>query len=300
MFQSIIGQNRVKNALTFYLQSYEQTKVLSPIGIFGARGLGKTSLCREVAKRLNKTFIEINGASVKKIESFITNVIVPHVVDKPCLLFLDECHAIDKGVANWLLSILAPTNNKAVARYSDYEFEFDYRQFSFLVASTNPEKLSKPFIDRLKKLELEPYTMAEQIQILHQKSGRIKYYHCEKEIVLTCRQSPRTITSIVKDILDYCKIKDLDTFTFENWLELKKILGLRPLGISNNEFEHLKILQEHGPQSLTSVSAKLGLDTQTVRADIELYLLKNNLIGIDGKRHITVMGQKCLAESRNS
>ena len=85
-------------------------------------------------------------------------------------------------------------------------------------------------------------------------------------------------------------------FGIEDWNSLKKQHGIRPLGLQSNEIEILRLLSSRGSMSLTGLAASMGLDTSTVRKDIELFLLKRNLIKIEGKRHITAFGQQILKE----
>ena len=72
-------------------------------------------------------------------------------------------------------------------------------------------------------------------------------------------------------------------------------LGIRPLGLNENEILCLRALGEKKASSLTCISAKLGMSKEVIQRDIELYLQKLNLMEVstDG-RSITPSGQKYL------
>ena len=65
---------------------------------------------------------------------------------------------------------------------------------------------------------------------------------------------------------------------------------MNPLGVSHIEKKVLAILRRDGQASLQELCAKTGLSRTAIQRDVELYLMKKNLIKIDGKRHITKEG----------
>ena len=60
--------------------------------------------------------------------------------------------------------------------------------------------------------------------------------------------------------------------------------------MNNIEKKILSILRMDGQASLQELCAKTGLSRTAIQRDVELYLMKKNLIKIDGKRHITKQG----------
>jgi Holliday junction resolvasome RuvABC ATP-dependent DNA helicase subunit len=305
-FADVIGQQRAVSALNFYISGHARTGFFSPAFLSGSKGFGKTMMARAIGRNLigqdgvPKRFIEVNGASARSIKSFVEGLIVPHVAgDQEVTLFIDEIHSVDSKIHDWLLSVL-PANDSTLtrARYGEMEFEFNFSRFSFIAASTNPEALSKPLLSRMKVFDLEPYKPNELVKIFRQKLGAtIKLEDkVENEIISVVRGSPRLVTRYAQDIKEFCGQKKLDVFGMDDWKALSKILGVRPYGLMANEVEHLRFLQATGPQSLTAVSAKLGLDRTTVQKEVELFLLSQGLMIIDGKRTITPRGQTVLEE----
>ena len=58
----------------------------------------------------------------------------------------------------------------------------------------------------------------------------------------------------------------------------------------------LQILKHRGSCSLNMLAAKTGLSRTALQRDHEMYLIKKNLIDIDGQRKITEEGTRLVAE----
>lgn len=303
-FDNIIGQNRVKRILNFYIESYNITNYIKPLLLCSSRGYGKTTIARSIGKALlnpetkkPKVFLELNMSGVRSVMGFIDSICVPYVFgDQYVTLFLEEIHLADLRVLNWLLSVIpSGDETKTIVNHAGIDYEFNFKKLSIIIATTNPERLSEAFKSRLKRIEIEPYSEEALIDILNKNCLNIKFLSfVEKNIVKVCRESPREVISITKDIKQYSINEGKETFDLLDWNNLKETLGLRPLGLTTHEVEVLRYLNSRGSQSLTSIAAKLGLDPTTVRRDAELFLLKNNLIHIDGKRSITQYGKELL------
>ena len=107
------------------------------------------------------------------------------------------------------------------------------------------------------------------------------------------RQAQRMANNI-RNLLIKKKSKN---FTKKDWANMKHHLGIRPLGLNENEILCLRALAEKKASSLTCISAKLGMSKEVIQRDIELYLQKMNLMEIstDG-RSVTPKGQKYLQQ----
>lgn len=304
-FKDIIGQGRVKPSLNFYIHSYRKEGFLKPIFFAAPRGCGKTKIARAMGRNLvgqnglSKRFIEVNGASIKKLNSFIDEIIVPYIsAGQESTLFIDEIHSVDFSVLDWLLTVLNLPDGTFETKnfHGGNEYSFNFKKFSFLCASTNPEQLSLPFLSRLKKIDLEPYSPNDLRAILINSTKDINYIGgVEDDIVAVCRDNPRTLVEdIGRDLKLFCSANSLSQFGQQDWVEFKKLFNIYDLGLTSLEIQLLNFLKERGPQTLTAISAKLSVDAVTVRRNIELFLLSRNLIAIDGKRHITGHGTKIL------
>jgi len=306
-FPNIIGQEPAVGQLTFFLNNYQKHHIFPNLLITGSRGYGKTAMVRTISQNLwnqedtaHKKYVEITGADFQKgkaLESFIENVIEPYTVgNQECTLFFDEIHLADPTVLNWLLHVCEiNSDNTTRNTYKDREFNFDFRYFTFLSATTNPEKLSKPLISRLERIDLQPYSLQNLADILvkHTKDKLVYKENVATDIVKSMRGNPRYVVSFLsRKLLPY--VADKKEFTPNDWTDLKKQLSIHPLGLHSNEIQLLKFLHKRQSATLTEIACFLGLDSGTVRRDCESFLLSNYLIRIDGKRYITGKGTELI------
>jgi Holliday junction resolvasome RuvABC ATP-dependent DNA helicase subunit len=116
-----------------------------------------------------------------------------------------------------------------------------------------------------------------------------------EDVASVLRGNARSAVIFSKDIMTY--LKDCKACLRKDWEELKKILGIYPLGLRTTEITLLKFLADRPMgTSLTSLAAKLGMNTDVLRKDIELQLQAYNLMDIQaGKgRVLTVKGYEYL------
>ena len=301
-FPEIIGQEKTIRKLSFLIEGQRANGFCPPVLFVAKRGDGKTSLARALGRNLvardgtPKKFVEVNGASLKTVSAFVNNIIIPHVNNAEVTLCVDETHSHDNRVRDWILSMLARNKDKtSMATHDGAEIWFNWTQFSFIAATTNPEKLSEAFKNRLERIDLEPYKAEHLVAILLKNTPDITYdENIEHNIVSVVRDSPRQTVHLAEHINQFSAQTKNTRFNKAAWQDLSKKLDIKPFGLTHTELALLRHLNECGGLTLTSLSAKLSLDATTIRRDIESFLLSRNLIQIDGKRFITGRGKEML------
>lgn len=293
VFGSVIGQEHVKSTLTFYLQTYRATGFVPPLLLTARHGAGKTTLSRLFGQGLGKMFIEINGASIKKLSSFVQSIVLPYLTgNQQVTVFIDEIHAVCRDFQDWMLSALQIDDNyMSRARFGEELYVFDHKLVTFIFATTNPESIIKPLMSRFRRIDFGTYTHNELKNILNNKlSDFIISEEVANKVVSVARRSPRTVTLLANDIRNYMLSIRSRTITPSDWEKISRMLGIYPYGLNSTEVNYLRQLKSCGPLTLTAISAKLALDASTVRREVESYLLSENLIMIDGKRTLTKLG----------
>jgi Holliday junction DNA helicase RuvB len=268
----------------------------------GGKGSGKTALATLVARNLRvhenantaKPLIKVNCATVRKLDSLIENVFVPYVHDH-CTLFFDECHALDPIAQEALLTALNPDKTMTgYINYKDKVIEFPFRKVSFILATTDPQAMSNPLKDRLRIIQLEPYTAKELSRIVEINLPNITVApDALEEVSLTCRGNPRASVKMAQDnIMQYCAAAGIDTFNMDAWDKMRELLGINPLGVGEGELQILHALEGFDGRSLTAVAATTGLEKASIQNEYETYLLRMGLIEIAAKgRKLTSRGE---------
>jgi Holliday junction resolvasome RuvABC ATP-dependent DNA helicase subunit len=311
LFNGIIGQTNAKRKLEFYIDSYLTTRWMPNIIFIGSKGNGKTTLAKEAAKGLvkfdengkvemnettgkpkRKSFVEINCSTIKNVKQFINSIVIPYVQDKDVTILFDEASEIPRDVSMALLTILNPNpENRTTFALDEYVVDFDFHRQTFLFATTEPQQVFHALLDRLKRIEIEAYTN-EQLGAIVQKGSKDIVYEGNvlDHIATVLRGNARAAQNMASDILTYLKKKT--SFTNRDWNELRRILGIHPLGVSNTELEILRYLSHTmDGTSLTCLSAKTGMSRESLQKDCEIYLQRLGLMEIATTgRRITAKG----------
>jgi Holliday junction resolvasome RuvABC ATP-dependent DNA helicase subunit len=304
-FEEMIGQDKTKRVLSFYIDAFEKSEILPHLFVVGQRGQGKTMLATQVAKNLRsktlgrvKPMLTINCSTLKNVRQFVEDIALTYIRDQHITVFFDEAHEMPESVQTCLLTVLNPNkHNRNTLRFDDYNIEFDFTKVSFIFATTDPQKVITPLKDRCKMVHMEEYNYGDLAKIVEANSDEITYSpEVLEQISSTCRGNARNATLMAKDnITQFAMRHNVHDIGKKEWEELKCVLGILPLGLENTELQVLKVLKERGSCSLTNLSAVTGLSVNAIRSEFELYLLKHGLMEVaQGGRRITGKGLEYL------
>jgi Holliday junction resolvasome RuvABC ATP-dependent DNA helicase subunit len=139
--------------------------------LVGPAGVGKSSVARAIARQLlNEEELLFNGADLKSPTAIIVRLRERKKLParprgtarvERCLIFIDEVHAITGATPTTLLSALDDERTTTVDGVI-----YDFSDVIFILATTDPGKLSEAFNSRPDKTYLRPYTLDEMAGIL--------------------------------------------------------------------------------------------------------------------------------------
>lgn len=307
-FSHLIGQEKLKAQLRFYLNSFRETQILPTILLVGGRGSGKTEFAVSLARNLRtdstggrpKPLLTINSSTLKNVRQFVEDIVLKYVNDQTLTLFFDECHALPESIQTALLTILNPNKKNAnLFRYEDSEIMFDFKKVSFVFATTDPQKLVGPFKDRCRVLHMDEYEYKDLGKIVRENldEGLEVPDDVMDHIASVCRGNARNAVLMAKDnIVQYMKGNKISKMCQKHWETLCEVLGIMPMGLESSEVQVLKALHDFPMGcSLNNLSAKTGFTRQAIMLEFESYLVKKGLMQIkSGGREITGKGKDYL------
>jgi Holliday junction resolvasome RuvABC ATP-dependent DNA helicase subunit len=298
MFDTLIGQDHIKKSFGFYIEAAKNGGIVPPLLLTGARGLGKTEYARQMAKNLKKPLLELNCSTIKNNSQFFEQIFMPVIMNNDITILFDESHALPRDLQNAFLTVF--NVEKGFRKHFEWDgssMEFDFSRQSYLFATTEPDKIFAPLKDRFEEIDFRPYSSDEMADILQGRTEWVKFEdNVLDKIVDTLRGNARSAVKRAKQICLYCEGKNNYQFGESQWKDMCDTLGITADGLSNSEIQILSVLKQRGPCTLAMLSAATGFSRSALQRDIEMHLLRKNLMRIDGKREITGAGCNALAK----
>ena len=297
LFPDIVGQPNAKRVLDFFCRGYEKTSRIPHLMFVAPKGCGKTTMAKATARRLksinkDKKYFEINCSTLKNVKQFFNQIVIPYMQDREATILFDECSEIPKDVTMALLTILNPNpDHQTSFSFEDYTVDFDFRQLSFMFATTETQSVFHALMDRLERVDLEEYSLSEMGEIVGMNLDLKIEAKALESISSVLRGNARAAQKMAQKIESYCEMNNTKVFKNSDWEKLSNILSIFPLGLNTTEILLLNILKDNKDCSLTNLAAKTGISKHAVQRDFEIYLQKHSLMDITtAGRNITAKG----------
>ena len=225
-FPDLVGQEIVKKKLSFYIEAFNTTSQAPFLLMAGAKGLGKTEFAKGFAKNLynqdgdKRSFVEINCSTIKNNEQFFEQIFLPLISDNEITILFDECHALPQDLTMAFLTIFnAESNSRKVFEWDGMSFVFNFKQQTFIFATTETDKIFPPLKDRFTIVDFEPYNQEELAQIVQLCLPDIIFsdQKCLLKIASTIRNNARSAVKRSKEIMLYCGKNGSNIFTSKDF-----------------------------------------------------------------------------------
>lgn len=242
-----IGQTRIKPLLDLELKSGG----LRPTLIYGISGIGKSSLANVLNCSL-KSQLHEHVASESWDDNFINDLLMSFSIegydDKGIpgpkavshTLFIDECHSMTKCMT----ALLRPIED-GHCYCPDVNW---LPKINYIFATDRPEKLSSPFMNRMKlQLHLMPYSVSEIGQIIS-----FNFPAMDKALVENIAKRAKGVPRLALSFSESVVLYKGDADTFFN------TMGIDEEGLDERDRQYLSILAEaKRPLSLNSLASTM-------------------------------------------
>jgi len=283
IWDEYIGQETVKKNLKVFIQAAKmRDENLDHILFFGPPGLGKTTLAHIISNEMESNIKVIAAPMIEKsgdLAAILTNL------QEGDILFIDEIHRLKSTIEEVLYPAMEDFRLDLVigSGPAAQTIKIDIEKFTLIGATTRAGMLSNPLRDRFgMNFRLQFYNeeeLSKIIQIAAEKLNKTIEDTSAREIAKRSRGTPRIALRLLKRVRDFSDVANEDKITLKTTKFALDQLGVNENGFDELDLAYLNLLAKaKKPLGLSTISAALSEDSETIEDVIEPFLLANGYV----------------------
>ena len=276
-----VGQAKIKENLAIFLEAARRrNEPVEHVLLYGAPGLGKTTLAHVIANELGANIRVTSGPAIEKtgdLAAILTNL------QEGDILFIDEIHRLNRGVEEILYPAMEDYALDIIIGKgpSARTLRIDLPRFTIIGATTKASLLSAPLRDRFgMTYHLNFYELDDVEKIIERSAGILKVELAPEtvgEIAKRSRRTPRVANRLLKRVRDYCEVKGDGRVDKKLCNSAFEMLEVDEFGLDAVDRKILELIIDKysgGPVGLNTIAAATGEDIATIEEVYEPYLIQ--------------------------
>lgn len=280
-----VGQSKVKENLKVYMDAARtREEVLEHVLLYGAPGLGKTTLAHIIANEMGGQLKLTSAPAIERsgdLAAILTNL------NEGDVLFIDEIHRLNHSVEEILYSAMEDYALDIIVGKgpSARNIRFSLKKFTLIGATTRAGMIANPLRDRFGIVcRLEMYTPEELKEII-MRSANTLYLDIDEdaaeEIARRSRGTPRIANRFLKRVRDFATVNNNKIITLADAKFALDKMEVDELGLDEVDRSLLRAMIEKfdgKPVGLETLAATINEDAGTIEDVYEPYLLRIGFI----------------------
>ena len=292
-----VGQSKVKENLTVYMNAAKKRgEVLEHVLLYGAPGLGKTTLAHIIAGQMGGQLKMTSAPAIERsgdLAAILTNL------NEGDVLFIDEIHRLNHSVEEILYSAMEDYALDIIVGKgpSARNIRFSLKKFTLIGATTRAGMISNPLRDRFGiTCRLEMYTPDELKEIVTRSARTLGIAiddEAATEISRRSRGTPRIANRLLKRVRDFSTVSGSASITLKDARFALGRMEIDELGLDEVDRNLLKsmIVKFDGkPVGLETLAATINEDAGTIEDVYEPYLLQLGFIARTPRGRVILKG----------